>query len=198
MLRKLYNLIQKIFSIRYYFKLWFYKLLYSNVCWGKNINVSGYPLFRLLGDVTIGGNVTFTSNTKYNFVGVYKPCSVCVTKGATLTIGNNTGFSGVSIFCADSIKIGNFCNIGGNVSIWDSDFHPLNIEERRSHSQNIKTKPIIIKDDVFIGANSIILKGVTIGNGAIVGAGSVVTKDIPDGEIWAGNPARYIRKVEKQ
>ena len=190
--------VLNIINYKYYIKLYFYKLIFPQVKWGKNINVSGYPLFRFLGDTTIGNNVSFTSNTKYNFVGVYKPCSVCVTKGANLTIGNNTGFSGVSIFCADSIKIGNFCNIGGNVSIWDSDFHPLNIEERRNHSQNIKTKPIVIKDDVFIGANSIVLKGVTIGNGAIVGAGSVVTKDIPDGEIWAGNPARYIRKVEKQ
>ncbi|MEI3417887.1 MAG: DapH/DapD/GlmU-related protein [Blautia sp.] len=56
--------------------------------------------------------------------------------------------------------------------------------------------PVVIKNGVFIGANSIILKGVTIGEKAIIGAGSVVTRSIPDGEIWAGNPARFIRKIK--
>ena len=55
--------------------------------------------------------------------------------------------------------------------------------------------PIIVGDDVFVGANSIILKGVIIGARVIIGAGSVVTKNIPSDEIWAGNPAKFIRKV---
>lgn len=54
-------------------------------------------------------------------------------------------------------------------------------------------KSIYIEDGAFIGGNSIILKGVKIGKNSVVGAGSVVTRDIPDGEIWAGNPARKIR-----
>ena len=57
------------------------------------------------------------------------------------------------------------------------------------------TKPVEIKDGVFVGAHSIILKGVTIGEGSIIGAGSVVTKSIPAGEVWAGNPAKFIRKI---
>ena len=66
-------------------------------------------------------------------------------------------------------------------------------------SQNdtdIKSAPVLIKEGAFIGAHSIILKGVTIGKHSIIGAGSVVTKSIPDGEIWAGNPARFIRKID--
>lgn len=58
------------------------------------------------------------------------------------------------------------------------------------------TSPVVIKDGVFIGAHCIILKGVTIGEKSIIGAGSVVTKSIPDGEIWAGNPAKFIRRIE--
>jgi acetyltransferase-like isoleucine patch superfamily enzyme len=58
------------------------------------------------------------------------------------------------------------------------------------------TKPVVIRDGAFIGAHTIVLKGVTIGERSVVGAGSVVTKDIPDGEIWAGNPARFIRKLD--
>jgi acetyltransferase-like isoleucine patch superfamily enzyme len=101
----------------------------------------------------------------------------------------------VSIYCAESITIGNYVNCGGNVSIWDTDFHPLEKEARRHHELNsIKKAPIVIEDDVFIGANSIILKGVHIGAAAIIGAGSVVTKNIPAGETWAGNPAKFIRR----
>ena len=59
----------------------------------------------------------------------------------------------------------------------------------------VKSSPVTIGDDVFIGAHSTILKGVTIGDRAIIGACSVVTKNVPDDEIWAGNPARFIRKM---
>ena len=59
-----------------------------------------------------------------------------------------------------------------------------------------KAKPVIIKDGAFIGTDCIILKGVTIGEKSVIGAGSVVTKSVPDGEIWAGNPAKFIRKVD--
>ena len=58
------------------------------------------------------------------------------------------------------------------------------------------TIPVVIKDGAFIGAHCIILKGVSIGEKSVVGAGSVVTKSIPDGEIWAGNPAKFIRRIE--
>jgi acetyltransferase-like isoleucine patch superfamily enzyme len=85
--------------------------------------------------------------------------------------------------------VGTFC-------IWDTDFHPIQFEERRANDiTKITSAPIEIADDVFIGANSIILKGVSIGSRAVIGAGSVVTKNIPDDEVWAGNPARFIKKI---
>ena len=56
-------------------------------------------------------------------------------------------------------------------------------------------KPVIIENSVFIGAQSIILKGVTIGKNSIIGAGSVVTKNVPANQIWAGNPARFIKNI---
>lgn len=91
------------------------------------------------------------------------------------------------------------CKIGGGVCIYDTDFHSLDPILRNS-AEDIKfrkTKAILIKENAFIGAHSIILKGVTIGKNSIVGAGSVVTKSIPDNQIWAGNPARFIKNINE-
>jgi acetyltransferase-like isoleucine patch superfamily enzyme len=159
-------------------------------------NIDGELLVINKGVCAIGHGVKFKSNTKSNFVGIFKPCSLYIDFRASLKIGNHTGFSGVSIFCANSISIGDYVNCGGNVSIWDTDFHPLDYQQRRIHDvKYITTAPIIIGNDVFIGANSIIMKGVTIGDKSVIGAGSVVTRDIPGAEIWAGNPAKFIRKI---
>ena len=147
------------------------------------------------GQFEFGKDLKFNCSITSNFVGLYKACTIAVLKGAQLTIGDYAGFSGVSIYCTTRIRIGEHVNCGGNVSIWDTDFHPLQHEERRVHNtEKIQSAPITIGNDVFIGANSIVLKGVTIGDRSIIGAGSVVTKNIPPDEIWAGNPAKFIRK----
>lgn len=79
--------------------------------------------------------------------------------------------------------------------IFDTDFHPLDALKRRIGFEGMKSKPVTIEDDAFIGAHCVICKGVTIGSRSIVAAGSVVVKDIPRNEIWGGNPARFIRKI---
>jgi len=87
--------------------------------------------------------------------------------------------------------------IGGNCKIWDSDFHSSDPAQRlKAANENFKTAPIIIGNNVFIGSSSIILKGVEIGENSVIGAGSVVTKKIPANEIWAGNPAQFIKKTD--
>jgi acetyltransferase-like isoleucine patch superfamily enzyme len=174
------------------------KLKFPNVIIGKNNLIYGKLLLEIdrQSDVNLGNNNIFRSSTKSNFVGVYKPVSFSVSKNAKLSVGNNCGFSGTSIFASKGIEIGDYCNFGGNTSIWDTDFHPLEFQSRRIHDKSkINNSPIIIGNDVFVGANSIILKGVKIGDRVIIGAGSVVTKNIPADEIWAGNPAKYIKKV---
>lgn len=172
------------------------KLENPSVKIGRNFQLYGKLQTKINKDskVILGNNIIFRSATKYNFVGINKPVSISVSKMAELFIGDNSGFSGTSIFVSSKIVIGNNCNFGGNTFIWDTDFHPLNHLARRiNQASEIKNAPIIIGDDVFVGANSVILKGVTIGDRAIIGAGSVITKNIPADEIWAGNPAKFIR-----
>jgi acetyltransferase-like isoleucine patch superfamily enzyme len=157
--------------------------------------IKGRILFQGKGKIQLGNKVTFNCAPWSNMVGLYKQCTLCVRPNAQLTIVDFSGFSGVAIYCAKEINIGKHVNCGGNVSIWDTDFHPLDYMDRRVHDvSKIGSATITIGDDVFIGANSIVLKGVTIGDRAIIGAGSIVTRNIPNDEIWAGNPAKFIRK----
>ena len=132
-----------------------------------------------------------------NPIGCYQRCTFFVAPGAELNIGDNVGLSQAALVCHLRIDIGNDVKIGGGVCIYDTDFHSLDPELRKSGDdiRHKAKKPVIIHDNVFIGAHSIILKGVEIGENSIVGAGSVVTKPIPASEVWAGNPARFIRKI---
>ncbi|MDP3830862.1 MAG: acyltransferase [Ignavibacteriaceae bacterium] len=167
-----------------------------NICRSIVLHHLPYFYFSSTSNVIIGKNVIFDSDYKNNLVGLYKKCTIYVGNEAELCIGDFSGFSAVSIFCVNSIRIGKHLTCGGNVSIWDTDFHPLGVMDRRNNNtEKIQSKPIEIGNDVFIGGNSIILKGVTIGDGSIIAAGSVVTKSIPPNEIWGGNPIKFIRKI---
>lgn len=114
----------------------------------------------------------------------------------TIEIGNNTGISNSTFRIKQGIKIGNNVNVGGDCKFYDSDMHSVDYADRMLFpDEKIKTAPITIKDGVWIGAHSIILKGVTIGERSVIAAGSVVTKSIPDDELWGGNPAKFIKKI---
>ena len=95
------------------------------------------------------------------------------------------------IRCREHISIGNNVSIAYNVLIQDSDYHIMYDEKDNEKPQ---TLPIVIEDDVWIGANVIILKGVTLGKGCVVAAGSVVTKSAPAYSLIGGNPARIIKQ----
>ena len=175
---------------------WKVRLMYPTVHLGKNVRFYGPIHLRIARSATvyIGDNVTFRSLTQYNFVGINRPVSINVNEHATLDISHDSGFSGTAIYASTSITIGAYCNNGGNSSIWDTDFHPLDYQLRRIQLDGAATGPIRIGSDVFVGANALLLKGVTIGSRAIVGAGSVVAKSIPADQIWAGNPAHFIKE----
>lgn len=155
-------------------------------------------------DVTLGGsfivgkNFKINNGNKYNKIGRQQPCFFIIGENGQLQIGNNVGISSTAIVCEKQIIIGDYVKIGGNVVIYDTDFHTLDSnlrKERESDYGNINNQKVVIKNNAFIGAHSTILKGVQIGENSIVGACSVVTKSIPDNQIWGGNPAKYIRDL---
>lgn len=160
-------------------------------CYGKPyINVN------LQGKCIIGNHFHMNNGYRYNPIGRNQPCYLVVDADAILTIGDNVGMSSAAIVCQNRITIGNHVMIGGGTCIYDTDFHSLDSNLRLDVIKdrlNKKTKPVIIGDNVFIGAHVTILKGVKIGNNCIIGACSVVTKSVPEGEIWAGNPAKFIK-----
>lgn len=166
----------------------------KKVIFDKSIRFHGVMGLYGRGQVRIGKNVLINSKESANpGMGCY-PKTVFNVPAGSLTIGDDVGMSGTAISCMERVTIGNHVLLGGGVKIMDSDAHSLDYEKRGKGGKiDIPvTKPVTIGDDVFVGANVMILKGVTIGQRAIIGAGSVVTKNIPAGEVWAGNPARKI------
>ena len=114
-------------------------------------------------------------------------CSHCLIEN-DVKIGNNVTIkSGVQIW--DGIKLEDNVFIGANVS-FTNDKYPRSKEY-------VPIIPTTIKQGASIGAGSTILCGITIGENAMIGAGSVVTKDVPAGELWLGNPAKFVRKIDK-
>jgi acetyltransferase-like isoleucine patch superfamily enzyme len=115
--------------------------------------------------------------------------------GSILQIGANFAMTGGSICAGEQIVIGNHVVVGANSTILDGDFHPIDPKARRQTPNAAATLPVTIEDNVFIGMNCLILKGVTIGHDSVIGAGSIVTKDVPAGTVVAGNPAQAIGRV---
>lgn len=200
-MKLIYKSIRKIFHVLLNFleKLISIIILYGNNISFSNFRTSGVPYIMVArgGKCNIGKNFAMNNGIKGNPIGCYQKCTIFVDRGAELIIGNNVGISQTALICTKKITIEDYVKIGGGVCIYDTDFHSLNPSIRKSTEdlKHRKQKEVIIKENAFIGAHSIILKGVTIGRNSIVGAGSVVTKSIPDNEIWAGNPAKFIKKI---
>ena len=129
------------------------------------------------------------------------------TSGSKIIIGNNVFIGQNSLIgSASKIEIGDHVLISFDCIIQDSDTHHIDPKKRKNDTidwmhgkknwEGIPTSPIRIENDAWIGARSIILKGVVIGEGAVVGAGSCVTKDVLPFTVVAGNPAKFIKNIE--
>lgn len=126
-------------------------------------------------------------------------------EGAGIRVGGRTFIGDSLLVCAERIDIGDDVLISWGCTIVDHNSHALDWQSRRNDVSDwfvgkkdwsaVRTAPVKICDRAWLGFNVIVLKGVTVGEGAIVGAGSVVTADVPPYTIVAGNPARVIREV---
>jgi acetyltransferase-like isoleucine patch superfamily enzyme len=185
-LRMVYSYINRI---RFYLR---------GACIGQHLDVYGWIhlIIHPESEIKLGDFVRLNSGFDRNAVGGDHCLCIQVGRNAKLIIGHGVGISNSTIICMEKIVIDEGVLIGGGCDIYDTDFHGIDPSERRVYTtSSIKTAPIHIKKNSFIGSHTLVLKGVTIGEGAIVGAGSVVTKDLPDFEIWAGNPVHKIGSV---
>lgn len=154
---------------------------------------SGFPHIRKVKGATVsfGKRVRMLNLQWMNAIGLNHRCIITVEKNACLKIGDNVGLSGVSIWCFKHIEVDNNVRIGANTLITDGDAH---LDDPRVGTP----KPVKICENVWLGMNVTVLKGVTIGRNSVIGAGSIVTKSIPENVIAAGNPCKVIRTLDEE
>ncbi len=182
---------------------WWKEPIPPGVEWGEGFYCETAQIFRFLrnkepGAVVLGKHVS-----------CYAGCSFSIGVNGHATVGDFTLLNGALVMAEEKIDIGSHCLISWNVGIADSDFHPLEPAQRLIDAQalspffkdrpprpKLRTMPVIIGDNVWIGMNATILKGVTIGENSVVAAGSVVTKSVPPSVVVAGNPAVVVKKFD--
>lgn len=167
---------------------------------GKVI-VTGIPIFHFAynAKLIIKNNVQLKSNIKSYHLNMHSPVKIMADRpDAIIDIGENSRINGSCIHAYKKITIGSNCLIAANCQIFDGNGHDLSFPdvENRINTKG-EAKEIIIEDNVWIGANSIILPGVKIGYGSVIAAGSVVVKSIPPMCIAGGNPARVIKSYSE-
>lgn len=149
------------------------------------------------GQLKIGHGVRINSGANNNPIGGDTRMRFTL-RGGQIEIEDDVSMSNCTLVSDTRILICAHAMLGGGVKIYDTDFHSINPIERRSETQGKYhgiSRTVVVGPNSFIGAHSIILKGVEIGENSVVGAGSVVTKSIPQNEIWAGNPAKFVRRI---
>lgn len=176
-------------------------LLLQGCLFGTGFGTTGRCSFKVrnAGSIRIGNQVRLLAGWRSNRVGLSGPVILQTFGDGMIDIGDYSGGSAVVLSSRSKIKIGKHVNLGGNVRIYDHDFHALEPENRRlglnEQAPHIRSAPVEIGDDVFVGANAIILKGVTLGDRSIVAAGAVVFKGVyPPDSMLVGNPAMEVRR----
>lgn len=196
------KVLKKIYDIRIFTET-FFRCLFTGLRFDHTWSVLGriYVVrpyfFQAPAILKIGRRFSANSKITNNTYGIFQNVLLRVAPGGELIIGDNVGISGSTVSAVKSIRIGNNVLIGSGCIICDSDAHPIHPADRPFHERT-KTAPIRIENDVFIGARTLVLKGVTIGRGSMIGAGSVVVKSIPPMSVAAGNPAKIIKEMSME
>jgi acetyltransferase-like isoleucine patch superfamily enzyme len=184
---------------------WGSGILMALRCWWWRVQIGGRAKHFGLSSIRrhpqariqIGHHATFRSLKITNPLIQAGPCSLSAAKNAVIQIGDHCGFSAVSIVAQQHIQLGNRVLCGANVVICDGDHHPLDAQNRAEGAAG-PSAPIYIADDVWLGMNVVVLKGVSIGAGAVIAANALVNSDIPAGAIAAGVPAKVVGWVQSE
>lgn len=186
--------VKKIFKVHSILRILYNKVILSdvsiwakisgrNISWGKNLKLYPNSIIstRFGGKISLGNKVTIC------------PYAQLISHGGEIVIGNNVGVQMFSIlYGLGGLKIGNDVMIATH-TIFVPANHNFNDLNSPMRTQGSSKSGIVVEDDVWIGSNSVILDGVTIGKGSVIGAGSVVTKSIPEYSVAVGNPAKVIK-----
>ena len=164
------------------------------VHWGHGWRLYGLPMIQRhrAAGITIGDDFELRSWYQSNPLGPRRCVLSARRPDAQLVLGSGVKGSGVVLCAQERITIGDRVRLGCGAMVIDTDFHPIDAGQRASDPRDGRSVPVVIGDDVFIGARAIVLKGTTLGNGCVVGAGSVVSGSFEPGTTLAGNPARVI------
>ena len=186
-------------SCRFACSTWRVRLLFrlNGIRFGRGLRAVGVPAVNvsLGGRAEIGERFTVRTGLHDTEVGTVGGRIRVGPKGV-LRIGDRVGMSNATIVCEELVEIGDDVLLGGGVQVFDTNFHSTDATVRVSGQaarSDVRTAPVRIGSRVFVGANALIFKGVSIGDEAVVAAGSVVVCDVPAGETWGGNPARRIK-----
>tara|TARA_B100001057_G_C22868713_1_gene957754 strand:- start:4097 stop:4735 length:639 start_codon:yes stop_codon:yes gene_type:complete len=163
---------------------------------GKKYRVWGRIRFLIDGEgkIEIGNRFHAVSSRNRSYITIFSPCHLTSIHGGNIKIGNHVGLNGNTIVSRKLIKIGDDTMIGPNTMILDSDGHNVAPDKRWGNSSD--AEEIIIENNCWIGMNCIIMKGVRIGKNSVIGAGSVVVKNCEPNSVYAGNPAKKIKKIK--
>ncbi|WP_158027276.1 acyltransferase [Labilibacter marinus] len=161
---------------------------------GKNVKFNGKCFVRRYpsSSISIGDGSFFVSSKWASPHSISNQCSfVTLNDKARIKIGKNVGGTSATITSAVDITIGDNVLLGVNTNVMDTDWHHSDPDKRHTSPT---PKSVIIENNVFIGTNSVVLKGVKIGRNSIIGANSVVYGNIPENCIAIGNPCKVIMK----
>ncbi|MEL6108316.1 MAG: DapH/DapD/GlmU-related protein [Planctomycetota bacterium] len=164
------------------------------VRWPADLTVLGPLGLSAAGSIELGESITIVNRSEFNRAGIDHPTQLVAAAGATLRVGDRVGMSGATVYATEQIDIGSNVLIGANSQIFDTDFHPIDWRDRRE-GKSALSAPVVIEDDVWLGANVTVLKGVRIGARSVIAAGSIVHSDVPSDVLAGGVPAKVIRAL---
>jgi maltose O-acetyltransferase len=164
-------------------------LLGRRVQFGAGFLSNGRLQIKGPGRVIFGANVNAWAHQESNVLITYSP-------DAVIRIGDNTRLNGAGMMATCGITVGRDCMLGSAL-ILDTDFHSIDLDRRSNPHAKVRSAPVMIGSNVWLAGQTVVLKGITIGDNSVVGFRGVVTSMVPSNVVVAGNPARVVKQLDK-